>query len=183
MNKACKEIAPRIFGLREAVGLSVEEAAEKTGYTPEEITRFEGGTAEIPVSFLYELAKVCGVDTTVLISGGEAHLKNYSLVKAGQGLGVDRRKDYTYSSLAYRFVGRDMEPFVVTVPAKAAQEVTLSHHPGQEFMYLLDGRLEITLGEKTLVLDPGDSLYFDSRTPHGLRGLDDKPAVFLDVII
>jgi mannose-6-phosphate isomerase-like protein (cupin superfamily) len=183
MSKPHEEIAPRIFGLRDAMGLSVEEVAAKTGYTPEEVKSFESGRAEIPVSFLFEMAKVCGVDTTALISGGEAHLKNYTLVRAGDGLSVDRRKDYAYASLAYRFVGRRMEPFIVTAPPKPAEDLSFSHHPGQEFIYLIEGRLEITLGDKALVLEEGDSLYFDSRTPHGLRGLDEKPAKFLDVII
>jgi len=183
MMKPYEEIAPRIFGLREAMGLSVEEMAQKTGFTPEEVARYESGTAEIPVSFLFELAKVCHVDTTVLISGGESHLKNWTMVKAGDGLSVERRKDYEYKALAYRFVGRKMEPFIVTVPPKSVAELTFSHHPGQEFIYMLEGTLEITLDTKAVTLAAGDSLYFDSRTPHALRGLDGREARFLDVIL
>jgi transcriptional regulator with XRE-family HTH domain len=183
MTKRNEEIAPRIRGLRDAVGLSVAELAEKTGLSVSEVERYESGDAEIPVSFLFEVAKICGIDTTVLISGDEAHLTNYSLVRAGGGLSVDRRKEYAYKSLAHRFVGRRMEPFIVTAPAGNGGESAFSHHPGQEFIYVLEGRLEVTLGEKTLELNENDSLYFDSRTPHALRGLDGKDAVFLDVII
>lgn len=183
MTKAYEEIAPRVRGLREAVGYTPAELAEKTGYTTEEVERYESGTAEIPVSFLFETAKACGVDTTELISGGAAHLKNWTLVKNGQGLEVQRRKDYGYKSLAHRFVGRQMEPFVVTVPPKPAEEVTYSHHRGQEFIHMLEGRLEVFLDQRSVIMEPGDSLYFDSRTPHGMRGLDDAPARFLDVII
>jgi len=183
MSKPYEEIAPRIRGLRDAVGLSTAELAEQIGFSTEEVELYESGTSEIPVSFLFEMAKACGVNTTVLISGDEAHLKNYTLVRAGQGLTVDRRKDYDYKNLAHRFVGRKMEPFMVKVPPKDASELVFSHHPGQEFIYMLEGRLEISLDSKTLELEPHDSVYFDSRTPHALRGLDGKEAVFLDVII
>lgn len=182
-KKPYEEIAPRLRGLREACGLSMEEISRATGASAEEVARFESGTCEIPVSYLFKVAQACGVDTTVLISGGEAHLKAYTLVRKGEGLSVDRRKDYAYKSLAYRFTGRRMEPFIVTVPPKAENELTYAHHPGQEFIFMLEGRLEIRIGQSVVTMEPGDSLYFDSTTPHGLRGLNGKPAVFLDVII
>ena len=69
------------------------------------------------------------------------------------------------------------------MPAKKPEEMTLVVHSGQEFIHVMEGRLELRLGEETLALEPGDSLYFDSQTPHALRGLDDKHAVFLDVIL
>jgi len=182
-KKPYEEIAPRLRGLRDACGLSVQDMADRTGASVEEVARFESGTCEIPVSYLFKVAQACGVDTTVLISGGEARLKAHTLVRKGEGLSVDRRKDYAYKSLAYRFTGRKMEPFMVTVPPKTESELTFAHHPGQEFIYVLEGRLEIRLGQGVLTMEPGDSLYFDSTTPHALRGLDNKPAVFLDVII
>jgi transcriptional regulator with XRE-family HTH domain len=183
MSKPYEGIAPRIRGLRDAVGLSRAELAERTGFGVQEVERFESGGHEIPVSFLFEVAKACGVDTTVLITGDESHLTNFALVRAGEGLAAERRRDYAYKSLAHRFVGRTMEPFAVTVPAKEAGDLTFSRHPGQEFIYVLQGRLEITLGDKVLEMGAHDSLYFDSRTPHALRGLNGEEAVFLDVII
>jgi quercetin dioxygenase-like cupin family protein len=182
-KKPYEEIAPRLRGLRDACGFSVEDMAGRTGASAEEVSKFESGTSEIPVSYLFKAAQACGVDTTVLISGGDAHLKAYTLIRKGEGLAVDRRKDYTYKSLAYRFTGRKMEPFIVTVPPKPEEGLTFSHHPGQEFIHMLEGRLEIRIGKTSVTLQAGDSLYFDSNFPHALRGLDDKPAVFLDVII
>jgi quercetin dioxygenase-like cupin family protein len=76
-----------------------------------------------------------------------------------------------------------MEPFLVTVPPKSDQELAFTEHAGQEFIYMLSGRLELRLGNQVLILEPGDSLYFTSRTPHALRGLDQAEATFLDVII
>ncbi|HCO11694.1 MAG TPA: DNA-binding protein [Desulfonauticus sp.] len=181
-EKIYVEIAKRLRGLRDALDLSVQDLAAKTGFTVEEIENYERGDREIPVSFLHEVAKACGVDLTVLISGAEAHLQNYSLVKKGKGLSVERRKDYDYKSLAYKFIGRRMEPFLIKVRPKKEEELSFNSHPGQEFIYMLKGKLEISLEDKKIVLEPGDSFYFSSRIPHALRALEGE-AEFLDVII
>jgi len=183
LEQAYKEIAPRLRGLRDALDISVEDLAAKTGVTAAVVTEYESGKAEIPVGFLMKVAQSCHVDLTVLISGVEPHLKGYSLVRRGEGLSVERRKDYDYKSLAYRFSGRKMEPFLITVPPKKPEEMNLITHSGQEFIHVMEGRLELRLGEESLALDPGDSMYFDSQTPHALRGLDNKHAIFLDVIL
>ena len=182
INEAYKEIGPRLRGLREALDMSVDDLAERLEVTPEEVARYESGTEEIPVSFLANAAHACGVGLTVLVSGAEAHLNNYSVVKNGRGLSVERRKDYDYKNLAYRFIGRRIEPFLITVPPKEKSELCFNRHPGQEFIHVLSGRLEITLGDNAVELEPGDSLYFNSHTPHALRGLDGEPARFIDVI-
>ena len=79
-----------------------------------------------------DVAHLCGVGLTVLISGSEAHLTNYALVRNGKGLNVDRRKDYDYKNLASTFVGRRMEPFMVEVPAKEVADMNFTTHRGQE---------------------------------------------------
>ena len=178
-----KEIAMRLRGLREATGLSAEALAEATGVSPQDVVDYESGGTEIPVSYLYEVAKACGADLTALLTGDDAHLQAYSLVPDGQGLRVDRRKAYAYQALAYRFHKPRMEPFLVTVPPKAESELEFNRHRGEEFIYLLRGRLEVRLGDDVLTLAPHDSLYISSRTPHAMRGLDGEPAEFLDVII
>ncbi|WP_461208960.1 helix-turn-helix domain-containing protein [Desulfocurvus sp. DL9XJH121] len=183
MEQAYKEIAPRLAGLRDALDLDVPGMAERLGVEAETVAAYESGTIEIPVSYLYHVAKVCGVDLTVLVSGGEAHLKSYSLVRAGEGLCVERRKEYDYKSLAYKFTGRRMEPFMIKVPPKDAGAAKAVTHPGQEFIHMLGGRLEITLDGEKMELVPGDSLYFSSHTPHALRALGDEDAEFIDVII
>ncbi len=183
MEDAYKQIAPRLRGLRDALDLSVDALANKAGVPADEVRLYESGGTEIPVGFLLKVAQACQVDLTTLISGDEAHLRNYALVRAGEGLSVVRRKSYDYRDLAAKFKGRRMEPFLITVPPKEERDLSFNQHSGQEFMYILEGRLEVRLDQKVLVLGPGDSLYFDSKTPHALRGLDGKPAVFLDVIL
>jgi transcriptional regulator with XRE-family HTH domain len=178
-----REIAQRLRGIREVAGFSLEELAEATGVTADQALLYETGEEEIPVSYLYEVAKSAGVDLTALLTGGEAHLHAYSLVRAGNGLSVDRRRAYKYQALAYRFHKPAMEPFLVTVPPKDESEMVFNRHLGEEFIYMLRGRMEVRLGDDVLTLEPHDSLYISSRTPHAMRGLDGVEAEFLDVII
>ncbi|MDR3073991.1 MAG: XRE family transcriptional regulator [Deltaproteobacteria bacterium] len=178
-----KEIAPRLFGLRESLGLSPEELARKISSTPELVANYEKGDREIPVSYLMDVAHACGVNLTELLAGEDAHLSRYTVVRGGEGLSVTRRKDYDYKNLAPRFLHRLMEPFLVRVPPKERAEITRIAHKGQEFSYMLEGRLELHLGKDIITLEPGDSVYFSSVVPHGLRGLDGKEAVFVSVII
>lgn len=177
-----KEIAARLLGLREAVGFSQEELATRLRVDTDLVAQYEHGEGEIPVSYLMEVSRVCGVDLTSILSGTDARLSSYSVVRSGQGLSVQRRKDYDYWSLASNFSGRRMEPFMVRVPAKELDQLSFTSHKGQEFIYMLEGRLELHLEDKVEILEPGDSIYFSSRIPHGLRGLDGKDAVFLDVL-
>jgi transcriptional regulator with XRE-family HTH domain len=178
-----REIAMRLRGIREVTGLSPEELAEASGVSPQQVLDYEAGETEIPVSYLYEVAKACSVDMTALLTGDEGHLLAYSLVRADQGLSVDRRKAYKYQALAYRFHKPSMEPFLVTVPPKEESELEYNRHLGEEFIYMLRGRLEVRLGDEVLTLEPHDCLYFSSRTPHAMRSLDGQVAEFLDVII
>ncbi|MDL2272128.1 XRE family transcriptional regulator [Desulfovibrio sp. OttesenSCG-928-I05] len=178
-----KEIAQRLRGLREGMDFTQEELAAKVDATVELVQLYESGESEIPVSFLMDVAHACEVDLTTLLSGGQAFLQNYTVVRSGEGLSTSRRKDYDYKNLAARFSGRFMEPFLVRVPPKEREQVTCISHKGQEFSYMLEGRLELHLGGKIEILEPGDSVYFSSSLPHGLRGLDGKDAVFVSVII
>lgn len=177
-----KEIAARLFGLREAVGFSQEELAVKLRVSTDLVAKYEKGESEIPVSYLMEVARICGVDLTSIISGSDARLSSYSVVRKGYGLSVQRRKDYDYWNLASNFSGRRMEPFLVRVPPKEADELSFTSHKGQEFIYMLEGRLELHLSGKVEILKAGDSIYFSSRIPHALRGLDGQDAVFVDVL-
>ncbi|WP_147819149.1 helix-turn-helix domain-containing protein [Salidesulfovibrio onnuriiensis] len=178
-----KDIAPRLAGLRDDMGWSVEEMAQQLGRSAKEVEKFESGSVEIPVGYMLDVSRLCKVDLTTLISGREPHLKSYALVRKGEGFSVDRRKDYDYKSLGYKFAGRDMEPFFIRVPSKGGEEMAETSHKGQEFIYMLEGRLELRINGEPLILEPGDSIYFNSEAPHALRGLDGRDAVFIDVIL
>lgn len=184
MSDQIQAIALRIRELREISGLSVGTLAKEMGVTSETYAGYESGEIDIPIGFLYELANKYKVELTAILTGSEPKLRSYSLVRSGDGVVVNRKKQYHYLSLAYNFVGKKGEPFMVTIdPKEEDDDVSLSSHPGQEFNYMVEGRLQIFIDGHEAVLETGDSLYFDSNKPHGMKALDDKPAKLLAIII
>jgi mannose-6-phosphate isomerase-like protein (cupin superfamily) len=123
------------------------------------------------------------VELTVLLTGQEPHMHHYSLTRKNMGVGVERTKAYKYQSLAHSFINRKAEPFlVVAEPKGETAEICLNTHPGQEFNFILKGRLKINLDGKEMILEEGDSIYFDSGLPHGMLALDGIECQFLALI-
>ncbi len=183
MQESYKEIAPRLVGLRDSLDITINEMSEILQIDAETVALYESAKVEIPVGYLLQVSKTFSMDLMALISGDESRLRNYSIVKKGLGLNVDRRESYDYQSLASRFTGRKMEPFYIKVPPKERADMKQVAHKGQEFIYMLEGRLEILLNDEYHILEVGDSLYFNSKTPHAIRGLDNKEAHFIDIIL
>ena len=102
----------------------------------------------------------------------------------GGGVTVERRKDYRYRNLAANFAGRKADVFEVTVPADAGESgAHANSHPGQEFDYVLEGRMLVRIHGNELTLEAGDCVYFDSNQGHSMQALDGQPARFLAMII
>ena len=184
MQEKIKQVASRIRELREIFGASAAELAEAFQVPEADYRQYESGTVDIPVGILYQIAQRFGVELTTLLTGEEPRLRTYALTRAGQGVSVDRRRQYGYQSLAYNFIGTRAEPFLVTVaPAAEPAPDHVNSHPGQEFHYILEGTLRVRLDQHEVVLEPGDSLYFDSSVPHSLAALHGAPARVLAVIL
>jgi transcriptional regulator with XRE-family HTH domain len=183
MSEQIKAIAQRIRGIREIAGMTAEEAARRTGVEPGVYAAYESGTADIPMSFLYEAANAFGIDLLELIKGESPRLHSFNVVRKDKGVSVERHKDYRYQNLAFNFAGRRMEPFLVRLnPEKENEPASFSSHPGQEFNLILEGNVKIIVGGHEVALAEGDSIYFDSSLPHGMKTIDGKPAKFLAVI-
>jgi quercetin dioxygenase-like cupin family protein len=106
------------------------------------------------------------------------------LTRKDKGASVERQKAYKYQSLAQHFIHKKAEPFLVTVePGMEEAPVHLNSHPGQEFNYILEGTLLISIEGRELVLNEGDSLFFDSNAPHGMKALNGQVAKFLAIIL
>jgi mannose-6-phosphate isomerase-like protein (cupin superfamily) len=184
MNQQIRQIADRIRGLRDIARLSEETCAQDLGIPVETWRTYESGEADIPASFLYQVAGKFHVDLTSLLTGEEPRLRVYSVTRAGRGVKVERRTDYGYQSLAFNFVDKGMEPFLITVPARPESEpAPLNAHPGQEFTYVLEGTLKVVVEGHEVMLSPGDSMYFDARHAHGMKAVGGVPARFLAVIL
>jgi quercetin dioxygenase-like cupin family protein/DNA-binding XRE family transcriptional regulator len=184
MQDKIKQVADRIRELRAIRGQAVLEVAPHLGLSPEQYTAYESGKVDIPVGVLYQIAHYFEVELSSLLTGEEPRLHTYALTRADKGPSVDRRQDYRYQSLAYNFLHKKAEPFLVTVdPGPEEAPEHLNSHPGQEFNYVLEGTLKIVLGTHELILNQGDSLYFDSGILHGMKALNGMPARFLAVIL
>lgn len=184
MSDQIKQIAERLQGLRDVLELTPEEVAESCQLTVEDYLGMESGEKDISVSALQQIARKYGIALDVLMFGEEPKMSSYFLTRKGTGVSVERTRAYKYQSLASGFRGRTADPFIVTVePKEEGTSVHFNSHEGQEFNLVIEGRLLLNLNGKELILNPGDSLYFDSTIPHGMLALDGKTVKFLAVIM
>ncbi|MBR6371360.1 MAG: helix-turn-helix transcriptional regulator [Bacteroidaceae bacterium] len=183
MNEQIKQMAMRLHGLREDLEMTIEEVAVRCGITPEELERYESGDSDIPMNFLCNAANVLGVEPLELFSGDAPNMSSYWLVRKGKGPVIERQKAYKYQALAMGFKHAKASPFIVTVDPKMEKDMHLNTHEGQEFNLVLKGTLLLSIAGKELILNPGDSIYFDSAQPHGMKALNGEPARFLAIII
>jgi len=183
MEEQIKQIADRLRGMREVLEISDIEAATTCAITRKQYLNYESGEVDIPVSILHRMSQMYNFDLTALLTGEEPHMRSYTLTRKDKGAGVDRRKDYKYQALAGNFLNRKADPFIVVVEPKEGTSVSFNSHPGQEFNYMIEGKLNFFIGSKEMVLEPGDSIYFDSGLPHGMLALENKTAKFLAIIL
>ena len=173
MNEQIKQIAERLAGLRDALEISPEEMAKVCNLTTEQYLLMESGTVDISVSILHQISQAYGVELTTLMFGDEPKMSAYFITRKGKGITVERTKAYKYQSLAAGFAGRKADPFMVTVHPK----------PGQEYNLVLKGRMLLQINNKELILEEGDSIYFNSELPHGMKALDGEKVSFLAIIL
>lgn len=184
MSDQIKQIAMRIKELREIGGISVENMAKEFEVPIQTYMDYENGSIDIPVSLIYKVAGKFNVELTAILTGENPRLHTYCLVRKDKGIGVERRKDYKYQNLAYNFLHKKAEPFLVSVEPNAENDpINFNSHPGQEFNYVLEGTLKVIVDGHELILNEGDSLFFDSNAPHGMKALGGKTAKFLAIIL
>lgn len=183
MNGQIREIALRLRGLRELLDISVSDMAVTCNVSEEEYLGYESGENDIPIGALQNISKKYNVGLTALLFGDEPNMKSYFLTRKGQGTAMERSMAYKYQALAAGFIGRKADPFIVTVePDTENKPVHLNSHNGQEFNYVLEGKMLLNVGGHELTLNEGDSLYFDGTLPHGMKALDGMTVRFLAVI-
>lgn len=185
MNSKIKEIAERITGVRELLGITPEDMSRDLGISVNEYLEYESGSRDFAFSLLYEIAIRFGIDITELITGEIPKLSRFSLIRSGEGLPIERRKGFTYHHIAYLFRNRMSEPFRVVARYDAElenQPIHISSHSGQEFDYILSGQLKVQIEDHTMILNPGDAIYYDAHNNHGMIAIGGKDCEFLAVI-
>lgn len=165
-------IAMRIRDLRDIAGLTAGEVASRAGVDEKEYEAYETGTRDFSFSHLFNIAEVLGVDISDLLTGESPKLHGYVLTRKGHGLKFNRRQQYEYHHLAYNFRDKLAEPFIVTVRDEPDAVKQAHSHEGQEFDYVLEGKLRINLGGNDLYLQEGDSIYYNSALPHVMYSVE-----------
>jgi transcriptional regulator with XRE-family HTH domain len=184
MKKKIQEIAQRVRELRELSNVNVQDMASHLKITMSQYQDYEKGTMDIPASILFEMAQRLDVDMGLLLTGEETRMHIFSVTRKGKGVEVERQKQYKYENLAEKFIHKKSEPFVVTVEPKSDRNrPSTNSHPGQEFDYVLEGILKIYIHENVIILNEGDSIFFDSSYEHAMEALEHKPAKFLAIVM
>ncbi len=181
-----REMAGRIRELREIEGWSQQEMAQKTGVTLEEYRLCEAGESDLNFAFIYRCAMTLNVNVTDIIEGHSPTLKSYTVTRAGAGQQIANAHGMTYYNLAYAFQNRIAEPLFVRStfdPDAQQRDIELTTHAGQECDLVIEGQLMVQVGEHREVLGPGDSIYFDSDTPHGMIAVNGRDCVFYAIVL
>ena len=183
MSDTLKQIGIRIKAIREISDMSTDDFAKSLNLDAETYLKYENGEADLPISVLSAISTAYKVEMTALLTGGEPRLSRINVVRKGKGLNIERRKEYKYQDLAFNFINKKAEFFLVTAePQKEAPKHAYSH-PGQEFNYILEGSLKVIFDGKEYILGPGDSVYFDSGYDHTMSAVGDKPVKFIAVVL
>ncbi len=181
MREEMNEITQRIITLRDACGYTQEEFAAELKMDVDTYKEYEKSGDDIPISVIYKIANVCGVDFAEIFTGVTAKLDTYQIVRAGEGKMVSRFPGYKYEDLAHRYRGKIMQPLLVELDP-SDEPADLVCHSGQEFNMVIDGEMELVFDNQSFILSAGDTIYFNPEHPHGQRCAGDKPAKFLTVI-
>ena len=181
-----REMAQRIRELREIVGLTPEQMAGLTDVTAEEYRLCEAGERDLNFAFIYRCAQALGVDVTDIIEGASPRLSNYTLTRAGEGQHIEHANGMTYYNMAARFKKRVAEPlYVVAQYSDEAQlrPIDCTSHSGQECDIVLSGQLKVQVGEHIEILNPGDTIYYNSTAPHGMIATGGRDCVFYAIVL
>ena len=181
-----REVALRIREMREITGLTRAEMAGKVEVTPEEYDAYESGSVDFPFTFIHKCALVFGIGITDLLEGKSAHLSSYTVTRKGHGLETAKEDGIEIRDLAPMFRKKIAEPYWVRYeydPALQDKPIHLAKHSGQEFDLIISGRLKVQVGDNVEYLSEGDSIYYNSSTPHGMIAVDGRECLFVAVVL
>ena len=186
MDFKIREVAARIRELREISGFTVEEMAVRTGLTVEEYIQCEEGNRNLSIAFLYRCTLSFGVDMSDLLEGRSAKLRAYDLTRKGEGQRIEEAHHMVGWNLAADFRNRIALPLYMEMkyrPGAEYEDIDLVTHEGQECDIVIRGHMKIQIGGHTEVLHAGDTIYYDSSTPHGMIAVDGEDCAFYAIVL
>ena len=190
MSNNNSSVGSKIKTIRETKNLSIEEIAESTGLSKEQIISIEEGQNLPSLGPLIKIARALGVRLGTFMDDNDslgpvvcraADRERATSISFSNGA-TDARKHMEYHPLAQQKAGRHMEPFIIDINPEENQQFQLSAHEGEEFIYVMQGEIEIVYGKETYNLKEGDSIFYDSIVKHHVHGALGKPAKILAVI-
>ena len=185
-NEKLLEVARRIREMREISGFSVDEMAEKTEVTPDEYRAFEEGREDFPFTFIHKCALAFGLGITDILEGESARLSSYTVTRRGGGRQTAEEEGISIVNVAPMFKNKIAEPYFCQYDYDEALQnkpIHLTKHNGQEFDFVLSGKMKIQIGDNFEVLGAGDSIYYNSSTPHGMIAVEGADCKFIAIIL
>ena len=186
MDLKIKQIASRIKELRLVTGFSVEEMASRTGMSAYEYEQCEAGNRNLSVAFLYHCTLSFGVDMGDLLEGKSPKLRSYALTRRGEGQRIEEAHNMVGYNLASGFRNRIALPLYMELNYHSGAEnekIELVTHEGQECDIVISGQMKIQIGAHTEILNPGDTIYYDSGTPHGMVAVGGEDCTFYAIVL
>lgn len=183
-------VGSKIKSIRESKNLTAEEIAERSGLSLEQITSIENDENLPSLGPLIKIARALGVRLGTFMDDNDslgpvvcraADRERNSSISFSNGA-VDARKHMEYHPLAQQKAGRHMEPFIIEINPEEGKEFQLSAHEGEEFIYVMEGDLEVDYGKEKYTLKKGDSIYYDSIVKHHVHSVPGKAAKILALV-
>ena len=186
MDFKIREVANRVRELREISGFTVEEMAQRTDLSVEEYIQCEAGNRNLSIAFLYRCTLSFGVDMSDLLEGRSAKLRAYDLTRKGEGQRIEEAHHMVGWNLAADFRNRIALPLYMEMKYREGAEyedIDLVTHEGQECDIVIRGHMKIQIGGHSEILGPGDTIYYDSSTPHGMIAVDGEDCAFYAFVL
>ncbi len=178
MPRAKETFESRMKKLRTKKGLSLKQLANETGYSSQYLERIEKGEVIPPVSAIIQIAKALSVESGAFLSAEQQRASEERRRKSF----LVRTEAYAYQTLTPGAETKHLKAFLVTVDPQKEHKGVDYHHEGEEFIYVLDGKVEVMVGEERNILKTGQSLHFNSAISHKLRNLSQKRAKLIAVL-
>ena len=184
-----KIVGEKIKSIRETKQISLSELAERTGLAEEQIVRIENNVDIPSLAPLIKIARALGVrlgtflddqDEVGAVICRKKELNNYTISFSNNVMNA--RTHMQYHSLSNSKADRHMEPFIIDIETTEETNYELSSHEGEEFIFVMEGAVEISYGKNNYVIEAGDSIYYDSIVPHHVHGYQGQAAKILAVV-
>jgi transcriptional regulator with XRE-family HTH domain len=181
-------VGPKICSIRQNKNVTMDELAERCGFSVKMMEKIESGETIPSLGHLIKVARVLGVRLGTFLDDNDRLgpvISRKGYMKTGSGFSTTNNESgsgLTFHPLAGDKSGRHFEPFLIDIAPSPAEVTHLSAHEGEEFIYVLSGKIEISYGKECYQLTDGDSIYYDSIVDHHVHSANGEPAKILAVV-